>query len=248
MTFRPAPTRLDQWRRWLWGLLVVAVVPAAGIFGFVLGEQREAARQTELPVLGSAPAYVLTNQLGQRVSSDRFRGKVQLVSFLFPYCTTMCPLIAAHLSNLEHLGLRPAGIEDAVQLVSFDLDPAGTGPAQMREFLGQYGWDPTDLHWQYLTGTAAEIHRVVSDGFGVGYQRVALTGEQGNASGNGSVAQPEVANALGERAHVDYDIIHDDILEIVDQQGRVRKIFDDADTVDWRQLLSIVQSLAEPSG
>lgn len=244
MTLPPTPTRrLGVWRRRLWGLLGVTMVPAVALCGYILGEQREAARQAELPVLGSAPAYVLTNQLGQRVSSDSFRGKVQFVTFLFPYCTTMCPLIAAHLANFEHLGIEPAGMANAVQLVSFNLDPADTGPIQMREFLRQYGWDPADAHWQYLTGAAGEIHRVVRDGYGIGYQRVPLT-EEGKNPGRGvPVVQPEVANALAEHAHVDYDIIHNDVLEVVDRQGRVRKIFDDADTVDWHELLRVAASL-----
>lgn len=238
-------TGLAQWRRWLWALVAAALIPAAGLYGFVLGERREAA-QTALPILGTPPAYTMTNQLGQQVSSASFRGKVQLVTFLFPYCTTMCPLIAAHLANLEHLGLRPAGIEKDVQIVSFNLDPIHTGPAQMREFLAQYGWNPTDLHWEYLAASDSEMHRVVGKGFGIGYQRVSVAEEGRSAAENLPVVQPEVANKLAERAHADYDIIHDDALEIVDQKGRTRKIYDNADTVDWRELLGVVEVLLQP--
>jgi protein SCO1 len=101
------------------------------------------------------------------------RDKIQLVTFLFPYCTTLCPLITAHLVNLENLGLRPNGIEDKVEIVSFEVDPAHTGPPQMRAFLRQYGWNPQDPHWQYLTGSPADVRRVVQNGFGVWYKRAA---------------------------------------------------------------------------
>jgi len=135
-----APRR--AWRRILRVLSFGASLMLVGLAGFVLGERHEAIRESALPVLGTAPSYSMTNQLGETVSSRVFAGKVQLVAFLFPYCTTMCPLVAAHLANLETLGLRPAGMAEKVAIISFDIDPEHTGPPQMRAFLKQYGWDP----------------------------------------------------------------------------------------------------------
>lgn len=234
--------RLMKWRRWLWALAIGAVIPIAGVDGFLLGQRHEAREETILPVLGRAPDYRMTNQLGETVPSSSLRGKIQLVTFLFPYCTTLCPLIAAHLVNLENLGLRPNDIEDKVEIVSFDVDPAHTGPLQMRAFLRQYGWNPADPHWQYLTGSLADVHHVVQDGFGVWYKRISLASEARNNT-SAPVEQPEVVNKLADEAHVDYDIVHNNVLEIVDQQGRLRKIYDSADTVSWTDLLSIIQAL-----
>jgi cytochrome oxidase Cu insertion factor (SCO1/SenC/PrrC family) len=234
--------RLVKWRRLLWALAIGAMIPIAGLDGFFLGQRREAIGNTTLPVLGRAPDYRMTNQLGETVLSSNLRGKIQLVTFLFPYCTTLCPLITAHLVNLENLGLRANGIEDKVEIVSFDVDPSHTGPLQMRAFLSQYGWNPQDPHWQYLTGPPADVRRVVQNGFGVWYKRVGLASEA-QAIGSAPVEQPEVVNKLAEQAHVDYDIVHNNVLEIVDQQGRLRKIYDNADTVSWTDLLNIVQSL-----
>jgi protein SCO1 len=228
--------------RWLWALMIGAMIPIAGIDGFLLGQRHEAKAKAILPVLGTAPEYQMINQLGKVVPSSSLRGKVQLVTFLFPYCNTLCPLIAAHLANLENLGLRPDGIEDKVEILSFDVDPADTGPPQMYAFLSQYGWNPKDLHWQYLTGPPGDVRRVVKDGFGVWYTRVSLASERRDGA-SPSVQQPEVVNKLADRAHTDYDIVHNDVLEIVDQQGRIRKIYDNADTVNWTELLTTIQSL-----
>ena len=167
------------------------------------------------------------------------------MTFLFPYCTTLCPLIAAHLAALETMDLRPAGIADNVQIVSFNVDPEGTGPRQMRSFLSEYGWDPKNTHWQYLTGSAQDIRRVVQKGFSVWYQRVGDSGKGGDAS---DPTQPEVANNLAAAAHVNYDIVHNDVLEIVDQQGRIRKIYDDADTVSPSDLAQQIETLLGSSG
>lgn len=230
-------------RPWLWLLALAAAIPFVGIGGYFLGRRDGAASRATLPVIANAPAYRLTNQLGQNVASHDFHGKVQLVTFLFPYCTTLCPLIAAHLATLETMDLRPAGLADKVQIVSFDVDPEGTGPKQMREFLSQYGWDPKDTHWQYLTGSPQDIQRVVQKGFSVWYQRVA-----DSDSDAANPMQPEVANKLADQAHVNYDIVHNDVLEIVDQQGRIRKIYDDADTISPSDLAQQIETLLASSG
>jgi hypothetical protein len=83
---------------------------------------------------------------------------------------------------------------------------------------------------------------VVQNGFGVWYKRISLASEARDNIGT-PVEQPEVANKLADNAHADYDIVHNNILEIVDQQGRLRKIYDNADTVGWVDLLSVIQSL-----
>jgi len=230
-------------RTFLWMIVSTAAVLAVGLFGFWLGQARVAERQALLPVLTTAPDYTMTNQLGDNVSSQAFRGKIQLVTFLFPYCTTMCPLIAAHLTNFEDGTLRPAGLADKVVIVAFDIDPRNTGPREMRAFLAQYGWNPADTHWQYLVGTPPEVRRVVSHGFGVWYKRVSLSSEATDDQAHGGLVQPEVANQLAVQSHANYDIVHNDILEVVDGRGRVRKIFENADTVGSQQLLAVVQAL-----
>lgn len=244
---RPMPRRTGLGALWFVLAALALALPAAAGVGFVVGQRSEATREAALPVIGPAPSYTLTNQLGEPISSSRFLGKVRLVTFLFPYCTTLCPLIAAHLTNLENQGLRPAGLADKVAIVSFNVDPENTGPPQMREFLRQYGWDPQDLHWQYLVGSPAEVHRVVTGGFSVWYKRVSLASEAQQASARPMI-QPDVENKLAGRAHVDYDIVHNDVLEIVDQQGRIRKIYDNADTVGWQKLLLQVEALVQQKG
>jgi protein SCO1 len=185
----------------------------------------------------------MVNQLGDKVSSRALLGKVQVVTFLFPYCTTMCPLIAAHLTNFENEALRPSGLADKVVIVSFDLDPENTGPQQMRSFLTQYGWNPRDTHWEYLVGTPDDMRRVVSRGFGVWYKRVSLVSEAADNPNHAGIVQPAVENRLATQSHADYDIVHDDVLEVVDQHGRIRRVFDNADTVSSQQLLAVIRAL-----
>ena len=236
-----ARPQLQRWRRRLWSLLFAATLAAAALGGFVLGELHRPAMEARLPVIRPAPSYLLTNQLGREVSSANFFGKVQVVTFLDPYCTDVCPLIAAHLINFENLAARLAGIADKVEIIAFNLDPKNAGPAQMRAFLEEYGWNPDDPRWQYLTGSPAVIRHVVRDGFAVAYEGTPLS-SPGRGAGP-RVIQPEIVNRLAEKAHRGYDITHSAVIEIVDRHGQIRKIFADADMVGPFDLLKVVQTL-----
>lgn len=234
-------------RRWAITAAIVTCVALAWLLGWATGRMSAggSAATQSLPVLGRAPSYHgLTNQVGREVSSGKFRGKVRVVTFLFPYCTTYCPLIAAHLVGFENL-LKSAGLQNQVAIVAFDVDPAGTGPKQMRAFLKEYGWDPSNLHWQYLTGQPRTIRRIITGGYHIDYSRVSSSQQKAadNSRGPALTPQPTVVNPLAEKAHVDYDVTHNDALVIVDGQGRVRAIYDQADTVSNWQLLRTVKRL-----
>jgi cytochrome oxidase Cu insertion factor (SCO1/SenC/PrrC family) len=62
-----------------------------------------------------------------------------------------------------------------------------------------------------------------------------------------SIPEPVVANKLADEAGVDYDIVHNDMLAIVDTRGRIRKIFEDADRVSDEQMLNVIRRLIEAS-
>lgn len=246
----PDPRR-PPWRGPLLGSVAALCLILAGTGGWLLGRAGSPHRPG-LPVLFKAPAYHgLTNQLGQAVSSSAFRGKVRVVTFLFPYCTTFCPIIAAHLVGFEHL-LADSHLANRVEVVAFNVDPAGTGPRQMRAFLKEYGWNPQDTHWQYLTGTPRQIRHAVTDGYHVAYRKVADSEDNspGQAAevGDGTTPQPIVANPLADQAHVDYDITHENVLMVVDPQGRVRAIHAQADAVSQRQLLHEVDAALRAAG
>ena len=199
-----------------------------------------------LPVLGHVPDFTLTNQLGRQVSSKSFNGKVSVVTFLFPYCRGYCPLIAHNFVSLEQL-LKASRIADKVQLISFNVDPESTGPAQMKTFQQQYGWNPEDNHWEYLTGNPEELRRIVTGSYQINYQKVSddiQDQEVEKAKNEGTyIPEPVVSNKLADEAHAEYDIVHNDALVIVDTTGNIRKIFDSAERVSDQQLIDIIYQL-----
>lgn len=235
---------LRRVRMWLIGLLLVAVGVS---LGWWLGGRQVASGRAELRNYGPAPAYTgFLNQNGSKVDSGTFSGKVRLVTFLFPYCTSYCPLIAIHLIGLES-ELRSAGLARRVQIVAFNVDPAHTGPRQARTFLAQYGWDPTDTAWQFLSGTPSATRHVVRDGYHVYYRQVSEAAERADAASqkaNGSyIPQPTVLNPLARAADPDYDVSHNDTLVLVGVHGRIRWVSTEADRVTDAHLVGLIRRL-----
>lgn len=226
------------------GILVIVLVGVGFGAGYVFRQTSHKA--DSLPVIGNVPSFTLTNQLGEEVSSDSFKGKIRVVTFLFPYCDEYCPLIALNLMSLEHL-LKESHLENEVQLVAYNVDPEHTGSSQMAEFMKQYGWDPQNTHWQFLTGKPEEIKRIVRDAYFVYYKQVSVASEDSVAAEEKKkgeyVPSPEVKNDLADSVNPDYDIVHNDVVAIVDAKGRIRKIIDDADHASGEQIFSIVQKL-----
>jgi cytochrome oxidase Cu insertion factor (SCO1/SenC/PrrC family) len=103
---------------------------------------------------GAAPGFTLTDQFGKRVSLRSYRGKVVLLSFNDPQCTTICPLTTTALLHAKEL-LGPAGAD--VQLLGVGANPDATEVKWVRAYSQVHGM----LHkWRFLTGSLAELKRV----------------------------------------------------------------------------------------
>jgi cytochrome oxidase Cu insertion factor (SCO1/SenC/PrrC family) len=108
-----------------------------------------------------APAqnFTLTSQAGRQVSLASLRGKVVLLTFLDPVCTTDCPIIAQEMRAADTLlGARAAGTE----LVAVVANPTYTSTEFTVAFDRQEGLDRVP-NWLYLTGPAAALSTVWRD-------------------------------------------------------------------------------------
>ena len=106
------------------------------------------------PLQGRAPGFTLTDQFGKRVSLRSFRGKVVVVSFNDPKCTTICPLTTTALLHAKEL-LGPAA--SAVQLLGIEANPAATQVKWVRNYSQAHGMTH---RWRFLTGSLPELKRV----------------------------------------------------------------------------------------
>lgn len=101
----------------------------------------------------AAPAIVLDNYLGRRVTLAQYRGRAVLVTFLYTHCPDVCPLIADNLrAVLNRLG--PAAAR--AQVIAVSVDPSGDTPQSVAAFLRAHAMAG---RMQYLIGSAAQLAR-----------------------------------------------------------------------------------------
>jgi cytochrome oxidase Cu insertion factor (SCO1/SenC/PrrC family) len=101
-----------------------------------------------------APGFTLTDQFDERVSLRALRGKVVVLSFNDPKCTTVCPLTTTALLHAKAL-LGPAA--SRVQLLGVGANPEATHVKWVRDYSRVHGM----MHkWRFLTGSLPELKRV----------------------------------------------------------------------------------------
>jgi protein SCO1/2 len=148
------------------------------------------------PVLSELPAFALLDTAGKPVGKETFAGQVWITSFFFTRCPSVCPLLMAHMAELQRR-FADAGVT-GVRLVSITVDPARDTPEVLREAEPRYGVDPA--RWTLLTGDPARVRELLVSGFKVpGLDAGALAGD---------------------------DIPHTTKVVLVDGSGRIRGYYD----------------------
>lgn len=164
-------TRLRP-RRWL----TPAVGGVAVAAGLLLLAGSVDADRSDLPELGQATEFQLTDQTGKSVSLSDYRGKVVLVNFMFTKCPDYCPTLTAVLANVQD-SLKQEDLVEQVHFLSITVDPENDTPELLRRFADAMHVDTSA--WDFLTGSQDEIEEV-SDAYGVFFAR----SESGSVSHN----------------------------------------------------------------
>jgi cytochrome oxidase Cu insertion factor (SCO1/SenC/PrrC family) len=107
------------------------------------------------PMDSRAPAFTLTDQNGKQVSLASLRGKVVLLTFLDPVCTSDCPQIAQEFRGVNQvLGARSRDVE----LVAIVANPLYRSVAYTRAFDAEERLTNVP-NWLYLTGSLAQLQQ-----------------------------------------------------------------------------------------
>ena len=84
-----------------------------------------------------APGFSLTDQNGQTVSLASLRGKVVLMTFLDPVCTTDCPIIA---QEFKQTGQMLGAQDESVELVAVVANPTYRSTLSPGRSTARKGW------------------------------------------------------------------------------------------------------------
>ncbi len=140
------------------GVAIIGVVPMMAASASTTASPiiAEALDGSSAPLNFRAPAFQLTNQDGQQVSLASLRGKVVLLTFLDPVCTSDCPLIAQEFRQADQL---LGGQRRQVELVAVVANPVYNALSYTQAFDRQERMN-TLPNWDYLTGSVAQLKQV----------------------------------------------------------------------------------------
>jgi len=184
-----------------WLLWGGVVLTALTLMAVFVLTRRIHARDERLPVLSQLPDFALTDQQGRPVTLASLRGQVWIADIIFTRCAGPCPQMTKRMSELQAdlPGQAP------VKLVTLTTDPAFDTPAVMKRYGERFGADFN--RWLFLTGAKPEIQRLAVEGLKL-------------------VA---VDKPAAEQTSPQDLFIHSTLFVIVDQQGRLRDVFDSTD-------------------
>lgn len=114
----------------------------------------------ELPDLGPAPAFVLTDQDGEPFDSAALAGRPWVVDFVFTRCPAICPVLSRSMARVQRATEAVAG---RTRLVSISVDPEHDTPEVLRAYAGRHGADTA--RWSFLTGDRQETWSLIREGF-----------------------------------------------------------------------------------
>jgi cytochrome oxidase Cu insertion factor (SCO1/SenC/PrrC family) len=135
----------------------IALVLTFKIYGWVNNLANKTAEEKIVESSGEAligGSFSLTDQNGNIVADNDFKGKNMLVYFGFTYCPSICPTDLALITNvMQQLGDNAENI----QPIFITIDPARDTPEQIKKYLSNF-----DSSIIGLTGTAEQIADIVN--------------------------------------------------------------------------------------
>lgn len=144
--------------RRIYALLPVFVAIAGALLVVGLSLARRPA-DPPLRTYGLVPDFTLTESSGKTVTNRDLAGKIWVADFIYTTCPGPCPIISAHMAQLQSALTG----DSRVQLVSFTVDPRVDTPAVLTAYAGRLGADPQ--RWWFLTGPEKPLYHLIQDGF-----------------------------------------------------------------------------------
>jgi cytochrome oxidase Cu insertion factor (SCO1/SenC/PrrC family) len=143
------------------GLIVLGAAPMAAAQASPVADTilAQAIDGAYAPQNYAAPAFSLVDQDSRPVTLASLRGKVVLLTFLDPVCTTDCPLEAQEFREAGRL--LGASADRDVELVAIVANPVDYQVGYTRAFDRQENMAGIG-NWLYLTGSPSELRQVWS--------------------------------------------------------------------------------------
>jgi len=97
--------------------------------------------------------FSLTNQNGENITQEDYKGKIYIADFFFTTCPTICPIMTKNMA-----GLQKELKGDDVLLLSHSVTPEIDSVAQLKKYALEKGVD--DSIWNLVTGDKKQIYEL----------------------------------------------------------------------------------------
>ena len=106
------------------------------------------------------PPFRLTNENGEAITAEAFRGRPVVVTFIFTRCPVpnFCPLMNKNFAVLQDAIRGSSGQLAQTRLLSISIDPEFDTPAVLKEHAQSDGADAAI--WSFATGAKADIDQL----------------------------------------------------------------------------------------
>ncbi len=153
-----------------------------------------------LPIYYQVPQFTLTNEFNKPFGSTELKGRFYIANFAFTSCPTTCPSLMAKMDLVQK---RIRGLGAKAAIVTFTVDPEVDTPQVLFKYARKRHSNP--YIWSYLTGTQAQLEKIVIDGFKV------------------PMGKKEAVDKQLEKEKITlFDIAHSEKLVLVDDKGQIR--------------------------
>jgi protein SCO1/2 len=115
----------------------------------------------DLAIIGEkvVPDFSFTNQHGETITNEDYKGKVWVAEFFFSTCPDICPIMNRNMTTVQDTFF--ANFNFAI--ASFTIDPAHDTPEVLKEYAKSY--NITKPQWHLLTGAKDKIFDLANAGF-----------------------------------------------------------------------------------
>ncbi len=101
--------------------------------------------------------YQFTNQMGQAVTLNQFKGQALAITFIFTRCPIpeYCPRLSKNFAEASRTLRALPKAPTNWHFLSVTFDPAFDTPEVLKAYAQTYQYDPN--HWSFLTGAADQL-------------------------------------------------------------------------------------------
>jgi protein SCO1/2 len=160
-TIAPGNRIAIRWR-WQWLLLVFPALMVLGVVAFATLKPVKV-----LPRVRPAPSFILTDQIGRRLTNEDLRGQTVLYTFGYSGCDATCEPLNAMMKSVQDDPARYTADDLPLTLVTMLFDPERDTPEAMQAYAKSVGADPA--RWHFATGDPTRLKQTIGGGFEVYY-------------------------------------------------------------------------------